>query len=348
MTRTPAQELGRPRWRGEPHRLEVWYATWTDLDTGTGFWFHVENVSPDGGAEPHTLGWFAMFAPEAKPRFERFGPFPLASPDTASLGEAWVGEAWVDAAGDSGVVLVGEGVMRGRAGSISWDLTYEDESPPLYTFPESVWRKQLLPAAQVVPAPAARISGTVTIDENEITMRRGLGGISRIYGHGNAQRWAWLHADLGGGDVLEIVTASARRPPLRRVAPLASLQLRVDGVDWPRNPLLAAPLFRTRLGLPRWSVSGAIGRSRLRVEVDMPAERCVAVGYRDPDSAAAVCTNTERADVRIGYERYHRGRWATWREWELSGTAHAELGHRPDDPSIDAAAIPDGFVPVTQ
>ncbi|KAA0233080.1 MAG: hypothetical protein JJLCMIEE_02888 [Acidimicrobiales bacterium] len=341
--RTTAEVLGRPRWRGEPHRLEVWYATWTDLDTGSGYWFHVENVAPDRGADPHTLGWFAVFARDAKPRLERFGPYPLASP-----GAALSRDAWVDVAGDSGAVTVGDGVMRGRAGSISWDLTYQDESPPLYTFPEAVWRKQLLPAAQVVPAPAAHIAGSVTIDENEIVLRRGLGGISRIYGHGNAQRWAWLHADLGGGDVLEMVTASARRPPLRRLAPLASLQLRIDGVDWPRNPLLAAPLFRTRLGLPGWSVSGTIGRSRLRVDVDMPSERCVAVGYRDPDGAAAVCTNTERADALITYERYQRGRWVTWRQWSLAGTAHAELGRRADDPGIDDALLPPDFVPVTQ
>ena len=38
---TKSAELGPPRWRGQPHRLEVWYATFTDPRTTDGYQFLV-------------------------------------------------------------------------------------------------------------------------------------------------------------------------------------------------------------------------------------------------------------------------------------------------------------------
>ena len=212
--------------------------------------------------------------------------------------------------------------------TVSWDLRWADGGRPLWTFPRWAWEREVLPGAQVLPAPTAAFSGTMRVGAELTTYDGAPGGIAHIYGHGSAQRWGWLHADLGGGDLLEIVTAVSRRPGLDRLPPLALVQLRVDGRDWPREPLLAGPLFRTRLDLPDWSVTGVVGRRRLRVRVHQPAESCVSLGYTDPDGATATCTNTERADVTVLLERWS-GRWRTERSWELQGTGHAEVGTRP-------------------
>jgi hypothetical protein len=109
------------------------------------------------------------------------------------------------------------------------------------------------------------------------------------------------------------------------------LQRRVPGErDWPALPLLAAPLFRARLAERCFTVSAVVGRRRLRVHVDLPAERCVARGYTDPDGATATCTNSERADAEVVLERCRgRRRWVAERSWTLAGTAHAEIGTRP-------------------
>ena len=47
-----------PRWRGQQGRLEVWYATATDTETGTGIWVHGETVARTPGASeaPDTTG----------------------------------------------------------------------------------------------------------------------------------------------------------------------------------------------------------------------------------------------------------------------------------------------------
>jgi hypothetical protein len=217
--------------------------------------------------------------------------------------------------------------LKGTAGEFSWDLTYRSDEPPIWTLPRTMWEREALPSAQVVVAPRATFRGRLTQGNDSIAID-GLGNVAHIYGHGNAQRWAWLHADLDDETAIEIVSAVSRRPGMRRIPPLSFIQLRRRGHDdWPRNPLLAAPLFRARLTPPTWRIRGVIGARRLTVTVTQPADRCVSLDYADPDGAAAVCTNTERADVDVVLEKLN-GRWRIDRQWSLHGKAHAELGTR--------------------
>ena len=319
-------DLGAPQWRGQSGRLEVWYATFTDEASGLGGWVHLETVAPTDDAAPYAHGWTAVFPPDGPPVVERFGPTPVVP---ANAG-AWcqVGGA----AGEQGWATVGPAAgaddatarLHGAAGSLAWDLQTTDSSPPLYTFPRAVWERHLLPAAQVVPQPTALVRGSVTV-AGQTHPVQGPGALARIYGHGSAQRWGWLHAPLGDGAALEIVTATARRVAMRRLPPLALVQLRIPGEpDWPSNPLLAAVRFRTTLRTDGFTVAGGAGGRRLTVEVDLPATARVALGYTDPDGATATCTNSERATARVTMT----GRGGE-RRWTLDATAHAEVGARP-------------------
>jgi hypothetical protein len=289
----------------------VHYLTGTDVATGAGLWLHHEIVAPTSG-DAYGHGWVAQFpAGGAAPTCERFGPTPLGPRD---------GEHWFRA----GDVAMTATSARGRAGGVGWDLHWEPGAEPLWTFPRWVWRRQALPAAQVVPIPSTRLTGTVGA-----TSYDGAAAVAHIYGHGNAQRWVWLHADLGGGDVLEIVAATARRPALRNLPRLPMLQLRIDGRDWPRDPLAAAPLFRARVEGNAFRIRGVVGPRRLHVQVTLPPDRCVVLGYTDPDGATATCTNTERADATVALDRHSGSGWKPDRRWVLDGTAHAEIGTRP-------------------
>ena len=309
-SRTDVELAGRPRWRGQRGRLEVHYLTATDEATGTGLWLHHEVVAPTSG-DAYAHGWLAMFPPDAPPSYDRFGPSP-AQPDG--------GDGWFR----SGSVVMTAERAAGAAGDIEWDLHWQPDSAPLWTFPRWAWRRQALPAAQVVPTPATTISGRVGTRPF-----RGTAAVAHIYGHGNAQRWVWLHADLGGGDVLELVAATARRAGLRLLPPLPLLQLRVNGRDWPADPLAAAPLLRCRIGTDGFRVAGVVGTRRLTVDVGLLADRCVTVGYVDPDGATATCTNTERADVTVATSELTLRGWRRHRRWQLAGTGHAEVGSRP-------------------
>ena len=290
---------GAPRWRGQRGRLEVWYATATDGATGTGMWVHHERIAPTEG-EPYAHGWIALFPPDEAAIVERYGREAYDEPADGQ---------WFTSASAS----VGPGRFRGTAAAESaWNIEWTGAEPPMWTLPKRVWARELLPSAHVVVAPKAEMSGTVVVAGRALALA-GAGAVAHIYGHGNAQRWGWLHADLDDDTSLEIVSAVARRPGMRALPPLAFVQLRRNGEDWPGDPLLTAPLFRTRLSSPTWRVRGVVGRTRLTVTVNQPEDRCVRLDYTDPNGDGAVCTNTERAYVEVKLDQLepaldHRGR----------------------------------------
>ncbi|MGW4558401.1 hypothetical protein [Streptomyces sp. NPDC004592] len=319
--RAAASGAGRhlaSRWDGAPGRTEVWYTTLTDPATDTGIWLHHEVVAPSDGSPAYAHGWAAVFAKDGPAEHARFGPVP------------WAGHPEGFSAGD---VSAGPGRLAGSAGSFTWALTERAEGPPLHTFPGWSWRRPWLPASHMLPAVRARYSGTVRHGTDELRLDGAPGAGARIYGHGNARRWAWLHADLGGGDVLEIVAAVSMRRGLDRLPPLVFLRLYRNGRTWPRRAERSAVgwagigRFRADIGLPEWRVEGRAGLSRITVTVTQPPEQTLTLDYTDPDGSAAVCRNTERADAVVTLERW----WGTWRReagWQLSGTAHAEVGDR--------------------
>lgn len=313
--------LHAPRWNGEPGRTEVWYTTVTDPATGSGLWLHHELTAPADGSTPYAHGWAAVFPADGPVRHARFGPAEW-NPGTAGF------------SADGVTALPGSLTGTAEDGALAWKLTEQPLAGPLFTFPRWSWRRPLLPAAQILPAARARYDGTFTHDGTTLTLSGARGASARIYGHGNARRWAWLHADLGSGDVLEIVAAVSTRPGLRRLPPMVFLRLLRGGRTWPRRVERTAvgwagrARFRADVGLPTWTVRGRVGLRRIRVEVTQPPERTLALDYTDPDGSHAVCHNSERADAHVLLERWWFGGWRTEAEWTLNGTAHAEVGTR--------------------
>ncbi|MGI5380872.1 hypothetical protein ACQEV2_43545 [Streptomyces sp. CA-251387] len=307
-----------PRWDGKPGRTEVWYTTLTDPATGNGVWLHHEVVAPADGSGAYAHGWVAVFPKDGPAEHARFGPVPWMHHPQGYATEG---------------ILAQPGRLAGSAGPFTWSLTETPCSGPLHTFPRWSWRRPWLPASHMLPAARCRYDGTVRYGDNELRLDGAVGASARIYGHGNARRWAWLHADLGGGDVLEIVAAVSMRRGLDRLPPLVFLRLLRNGRAWPRRAERTAVgwaglgRFRADIGLPKWRVAGRVGRRRIQVTVTQPRQRTLALDYTDPDGSPAVCRNSETADATITLERW----WGTWRQeatWQLSGTAHAEVGDR--------------------
>lgn len=303
-----------PRWQGKTGRLEVWYATLSDPVTRAGLWVHCETVAPTTNDPPYAHGWVTWFPPDDPPRTERFGPEPT-QPAAAA--------AWFESAG----VRVGPEELTGRAGSFTWDLSWKDTGAPLWTFPRAAWERELLPGAQVVIAPTADYTGSLAVGGTTHNLDGWRGGVAHIYGHGNARRWGWIHADLGAGDVLEVVTAVSHKPGLRKLAPMAFVRFRIGGKDWPASTLPSLRM-RTTLGPQRWRLEGRIGGRDVLLRVDQPPNRCVSLSYTDPDGGTAVCTNTEQADIHIEISHRRRGDRVIDRSWSVLGTGHAEVGLR--------------------
>lgn len=154
--------LYTPRMTGRPGRLEVWYATLTDPRTGTGVWIHHEVVAPkqDGPARAH--GWISVFPPDGPPVTERFG-VPGSPPPQA--------EAYFEVPG----VRASPQLLEGAAGAITWRLKVTGGGEPLYTFPRWSWQRELLPAAQIMPAPDAIFEGELVVGERRFTLSDAVG-----------------------------------------------------------------------------------------------------------------------------------------------------------------------------
>lgn len=305
-----------PRWRGEPGRLEVWYATLSDPVTRAGLWVHHETVAPTHG-RPYGHGWTTWFPVDGPPRTERFGPEAV---------EPATGRAWFQV----GDARIGCEESAGRAGSLAWDVRWTDTGRPLWTFPRAAWEHGLLPGAQVVLAPTATFTGSVSVENTAHRLDGWRGGVAHIYGRGNAKRWGWIHADLGNGDVLEVVTAISHTRGLRRLPPMAFARFRIDGKDWPARGLPALRM-RTTLGVRRWQLEGRISGQSVLIRVEQPENRCVSLAYTDPDGATAVCTNTGQADIHVEVGD---------RRWSVIGTGHAEVGLRGEAAPVVNERIP--------
>jgi hypothetical protein len=302
------QELDlRSRWRGQPGRLEVWYVTLTDPATGTGVWIHHELVAPADGGAPWAHGWIAVFEPGTAPVLRRFGPEPWSAPESGFA---------------CGTVRYDDDILTGHVDDASWDLTSSGGGRTMFTFPRWAWRHELLPATQIVPRPTARFSGRVQIDDWVIALSDAPGAHARIYGHGNARRWGWLHAPLGDGEVCELVAAVSMRRGLDRLPPLPLVKLRLTSGDFPRDPLVAGLLMKAALRRDGFEVHGRIGRRQVRIQVDLPERETVEVNYVDPDGASLVCRNSLRGSASIELRRGG----AVERAWSLEDTAHAEVG----------------------
>ncbi|MFE8958737.1 hypothetical protein [Streptomyces iakyrus] len=311
-------------------RLNVWYSTFTDPKTGTGYWLHHELVRPVNG-RPYTHGWAAVYRPDTPPVIDRFGPDVLPEGPASSARDGAPPES---PGFHSPSAVANAHELRGRTEQLTWELRVAADSAPLRTFPRLAWKRRVLPAVHVVPQAQARYRGSVRLDGQTLLVADALGASARIAGRGNAHRWAWLHADLDDDTVLEVVAAVSGLPLLRHLPPLVFLRLRTAGRDWPRGDwrsslgVMGIGRFRGTPRLPTWTVRGHAGGRRIEVRVHLPEESRTAVGYTDPDGSRATCHNSERADVRVCLERWRDGGWQAEQVWDVRGTAHAEVGLR--------------------
>ena len=194
----------------------------TDPATGTGLWLHHELTAPADGSEPFAHGWAAVFPKDGPVRARPLRPREVdperatASPRTAS--RAVPGRL----TGSAGRTCAGTWPNRPRTRRCSPSPAGPGAAP-------------CCPPRRCFPPRVPRTTGRSPYGNTTLTLGGAPGASARIYGHGNARRWAWLHADLGEGDVLEIVAAVSMRPGLRRLPPLVFLRLRRGGRTWPRR-----------------------------------------------------------------------------------------------------------------
>ena len=259
MTTKPG-ELGPPRWRGQPHRLEVWYATFTDLRTTDGYWLHHEVVAPDEGAA-YAHGWSAVF-PFDGPRSSRALRSRCRPTRAATRGSRRRAR------------------MSTERHSAAPRATWRGTSPTptrrrrCTRSRRGRGRRRCSPRRRSCRSPTARFAGTVSIAGRTVELDDAVGA-RRPHLRPRQRRAVGLAARRprrrrrarGGRG-----RARRKRGPVA-IPPVPLVQLRLDGDDWPDDSVKAAARARAKVALPHWSVKVVSGHRRLLADVTVPGER---------------------------------------------------------------------------
>ncbi len=327
-------EANRMRWQRQPGHYEVWYATFSDLATKTGYWIRYTLEAPKPGhGTPYAQLWFARFDAARPERTFGFNKkFPIGElryeidPFRLRIGET---ELRLDGM---------KGELAGGGHSASWDLRWRPSERTHLHLPDLVYRGKWADTQVLSPNLNVAAHGHVTVDGERLALDGAPLGQTHLWGRKHAYSWAWSHCNAFEGDrgaALETLTVRLRRGSI--VLPrLTLLSLYLDGSDPDRvefRDFWTLPLARSEYGTGRYHLMASGGEFRIEAELTCRAEDMLLTEYVDPDGDPAFCHNTCCGDARVTVWRRSPfvGRFREWRTLKAEKTAHFEWGARAGD-----------------
>ncbi len=313
---------------GRPGTYEVWFLTFTDPVSGTGYWIRSTLATARDGVRS-AGAWFA--------RFDRADPARTVGIHV-STGEATV-------APDAFEVEIAGTVMRsGRASGgveggghdVSWDLAYDTGGASFGILPDRLGRSRLVSTHSVSPNPATRVSGSVRVDDDVLLLRDAPAHQGHVFGTRHAERWAWASCSdfIGADAAIEAVTAKARRGPF--ITPY----LTFVGIRWQGRWIrLARVARRPDFELGSWRLDLESRRYRLTGRVEAPARDLIRARFEDPDGRERHCHNSEVASCRLALFERRPGGIEELRLLESRGTTHAEWAGLTPSRAVEHAFV---------
>jgi hypothetical protein len=320
------------QWNGKPGHYEVYYLTFTDPDTGVGFWIRYTMVAPlpEIGEEATCSLWLCAMDP-ADPSQNVGVKSSLPVDALAAQTDPFhlrIGEAWLSDRGMAGAIET-DGTRYG------WELEW---SPRLEAYGHV---HPLLRAARIaktilfLPHPDLAVSGTVWLGERRIELAGVRGGQAHLWGSKHASRWAWVHCnDFTSRDgaarpdtFLDGVSVYVPRFG-RELGPNTPVVGRVDGSDLNSIGPVAVNRNPSDFELGGWRFEARANGLRVRGTVSARPQDLVGVTYHDPDGERAYCYNSEVADMRLEVHRRESRGWRQVDELRADGRAHFEYAQR--------------------
>lgn len=298
---------------------EVWFLTFTDPATGTGYWIRSTYHAPKRGS--HQAGvWFARFDPTDPSR--AFGIHRRSDTWSMSTGAFAVrigGDCFMSSGHAEGSVQAGDRTVR-------WEVSYPTGAETYRLLPDIFYRGGLAPTKPFSPNVNTRITGTVWMGDERADIRDAPGQQGHLYGSRHAERWAWAHCASFDGDeaiVVHALTAQGRRGPT--TTPFVTS----IGVWWQGRWIRLMKMSRRRdFGLGRWKIDVENRRYRLTGRVEAPVRAMLRARYEDPDGTDRYCHNSEIASARLALFERRAGGFEEVGLFESRGTTHAEWAGR--------------------
>lgn len=279
---------------------ESMFLTLSDPDGARAVWIRYTVHRAPGGAAVGSL-WCTAF--------DRSWPAPRAAKLTGPAAELGTGPGEYL---HVGTAVLGPGRATGAvpAGPVtaSWELAFEPTEPPFDHLPrEWLYRARLPRTKTRSPYPAARFTGTVTVDGAVFDVAGWPGTVGHNWGREHADRWIWLRGSVFDGEPecwLEVVLGRLRIGPVTTpwlgngVLRLRGERIRLAGLGAAPAVRVAADRFRAGLRVPAADRSAGIEVTAL---VSAPPAQTVGWIYADPAGATHYTTHCALAglDLRV-------------------------------------------------
>jgi hypothetical protein len=303
---------------------EVWFLTFTDRETGRGYWVRSTYRAPRRGQASAGV-WFARFDP-ADPG-GTFGVHRTSSSWTihAHAFDVRIGDARM-ASGHS------EGSVEAEGRTVRWDLAWATGQPTFHLLPGFMYRRGIAPTKAYVPNVDTRFSGAITVDGETTAVSEATGQQGHLSGRHHAERWAWAHCGEFEGDeaVVQALTAQGRR------GPFDTPYLTSIGVRWQGRWIRLSKWSRRRdFGLGSWKVDLGNRTFRLTGRIEAPARALLRASDEDPDGSLRYVHNSEIASCRLALFERRTGGFEEVALLESRGTTHAEWAGRTPAAAVE-------------
>lgn len=294
---------------------------------GQAVWIRYTVHHPPGGESTGSV-WLTLF---------RRGQAPRALKVTLPLDAVHAPEDGYVAVGPSSIGPTrAVGSVSAAGTDAAWDLSLESSEPPLHHLPAAWLYDAPVPRTKAVsPHPAARFSGALTLDGEQLDLDGWTGMVGHNWGTQHAERWIWLHAENHGGTWVDLALARVRVGgallPWMAVGALS-----VDGERRRLGGLTHRPRVKEQVDSCEVRVQGCDVAVTLRAR--SPRDAIVAWQYADPDGRQHHTMNSSIADLDLEIS----GWTGAPPRLTVQGSAVYELGLPAGSHGIPVQPFPDG------
>jgi hypothetical protein len=257
------------------------------------FWVRYTIFSPKDHPE-RNLGeiWAIFFNGESNEHSVAKREYPLVEClfDTTAF-NIRIGDAKLSAGSLQGTIEQG-----GR--SLSWDMSFAGDSPPLLLLPLNLYQGRFPAAKSLVSLPLAHFNGVLSVDGERLEINDWVGSQNHNWGSRHTDLYAW--GQVAGFDshpqsFLEVATATLQVGPLW-TPPITLLVLRHNQSEYALTGM--AQGLRAR-GKFRYFTASRTKDIDIEGQIWAPREAFVGLNYYNPPGGNKVCLNSKIAACRL-------------------------------------------------
>jgi hypothetical protein len=195
--------------------------------------------------------------------------------------------------------VLAPGSLHGSCSSfgdtLSWDLTYDGDEPPLYLLPRGFYQGSFPKAKSLVGMPLATYQGELVVNGRKIDVSDWVGSQNHNWGSKHTDYYAFGQVagfDNAPASFLEIVSAQVKVGPVRTPT-LTFLVLRHEGREYSLVSPLESYRARANFGYFHWDFASESKDVRIEGKIEAGAGDFVGLNYYNPPGGIKHCLNTK-------------------------------------------------------